>query len=73
MEAAIHIMIEDCYQETVLEALQSISSKLTAHKEGITAAAMLLAAMTGIEDEPARRQVVALGLRPAEGGDGGLA
>jgi hypothetical protein len=62
-------MVEDCYHETVVEALRSNNSKLTAHKEGVTAAAMMLAAMTGLEDEPAKTEVVALNLRPASDDD----
>ena len=57
--------VEEAYHEASGEALHRGESKLTAHKEGVVAAAMLLAAMSGMEDEPARQAVVALDLRPA--------
>ncbi len=56
--------IVNAYYDTVDEALSHGNSLLDAHKEGVVAAAMLLAATTGIEDEDAKRQVVALNLRP---------
>ncbi len=59
-------MIEEAYFETVTEALARNESLLTAHKEGVTAAAMLLAAITGLDDEDAKKEVIALELRPQE-------
>jgi len=57
-------MIENIYFETVNEAFRHGATPLTAHKDGVIAAAMLFSAVTGIEEEPARRRVVSLGLRP---------
>ena len=57
-------MIEDAYLETVEESFERGLSPLKAHMEGIVAAAMLLSAMDGVEDEEARKQVMDLGLRP---------
>ncbi|WP_269423242.1 hypothetical protein [Kiloniella laminariae] len=64
MDLASKEMVEEAYFETVTEALARNESLLTAHKEGVTAAAMLLAAMTGTEEDDARKEVVALDLRP---------
>ncbi len=57
-------VVESVYFETVAEAFGRGASPLTAHIEGVIAAAMLLSCLTGIENEPARRAIVALGLRP---------
>lgn len=51
-------LIRDTYMEAAEETLQRGGSKLTAHKEGIVAAAMYVAAAVGIEDEEAKRLVV---------------
>jgi hypothetical protein len=51
--------IKEAYQETVDEANERGVDPAQAHKEGITAAAMMLSAMEGIEDEAARQQVEA--------------
>ena len=64
METSMIEMIEEAYFETVNEALGREESALTAHKEGVTAASMLLVAMNGTEEDQARREVVAMGLRP---------
>ncbi|MCR9257733.1 MAG: hypothetical protein NXI16_16750 [Alphaproteobacteria bacterium] len=64
MDDAVRLMVSDAYDETVSEALSHDQSVLTAHKEGVVAAAMLYSAMTGIEDEEAKRCIVALGLKP---------
>ncbi len=66
LDSASKEMIEEAYFETVTEAMARDESLLTAHKEGVTAAAMLLAAMTGIDDEEAKKEVIALDLRPQE-------
>ena len=57
-------MVEEAYRETVEEAIGRDLGKMDAHKEAVIAAAMLLSAMTGIEDEAAKTEVVDLGLRP---------
>jgi len=59
-------MIEECYFETVEEALGAGHSKLVAHKEGVTGASMLLASMTTMEDEEAKQAIVAMNLRPGQ-------
>ena len=64
MDTSMVEMVEEAYFETVHEALGRAETPLTAHKEGVTAASMLLVAMSGTEEEQARREVVALGLRP---------
>ncbi len=57
-------VVESVYFETIAEAFERGASVLSAHIEGVTAAAMMLSCLTEIEAEPARRAVVALGLRP---------
>lgn len=57
-------MIEDAYFETVKESFDRGLSPLKAHMEGVVAAAMLLSAVEGVEDEEARKKVLELGLRP---------
>jgi len=64
MDTVTKDMLEGAYFETIEEALERSLSKLEAHKEGVTAAAMLLSAMEGIEDEEAKGLVVSLQLRP---------
>lgn len=64
MDSVIKDMLEGAYFETVDEALARSLSKLEAHKEAVTAAAMLLSAMEGLEDDAAKSAVVALNLRP---------
>ncbi len=49
--------IVSIYNETVEEAGQRGISGDTAHQEGVTAAAMLLASMDGLEDAEAREKV----------------
>ncbi|WP_169569123.1 hypothetical protein [Sneathiella limimaris] len=66
MDPAIKDMVEECYFETVLEALNAGHSNLVAHKEGVTGAAMLLSSLNNMEDEEAKSAVVALNLRPAQ-------
>ncbi|MEI6559285.1 MAG: hypothetical protein WCO00_12845 [Rhodospirillaceae bacterium] len=60
-------MIEDAYHEAIQEAAVRGVSLLNAHKEAVTAAGMLLSALTGIEDDSAKSAVVALNLRPLKG------
>ena len=59
-------MVADAYDETVSEAMAAGRTADVAHKEGITAAAMFLSSMNGIEDAAARKEVEALGLQPEE-------
>ena len=66
MKPEIQNVIVKVYHQTVSEAFDRKASSLTAHKEGIIAAAMLLAAITGVEDEAAKKEVVAFGLRPTD-------
>ncbi len=69
MDEATQEMIEETYHETVEEALGRSNSKLAAHMEGVVAASMMLAAMTGTDHEEAKSEVVALNLRPLENVD----
>jgi hypothetical protein len=55
-------MVAQAYDETVSEALDHGHTPETAHREGITAAAMLLAALGNIDDSVAIREVEALNL-----------
>lgn len=64
MDDATRKMITEAYDETVSEALAQGHPNDTAHKEGITAASMFLASMSGIEDAAARAEVEKLGLEP---------
>jgi len=66
IDISLKDMVEECYLETVSEALQAGHSKLVAHKEGVTGAAMLLSSMSDMEDEAAKAAVVSLNLRPAQ-------
>lgn len=66
LDAKTERFVEETYHEASTEALERGESKLTAHKDGVVAAAMLLAALIGLEDDPAREAVVALGLRPQD-------
>ncbi len=69
MDDATRKLVESIYFETVAEAFGRGDSNLTAHKEGVTAAAMMLVAMSGTEAEAAKRVVVDLGLRPEQSED----
>lgn len=62
MDEGTASMVSEAYHETATEALSQGNSPEIAHREAITAAAMFLAAMTGIEDSAARAQVEAMGL-----------
>lgn len=62
MDAATFEMVLTAYDETCQDARAHGNSEAVAHREGITAAAMCLAAMTGVEDDAARAQVEALDL-----------
>lgn len=64
MNESMRNLVEEAYFETTGEAIGRSLSKLEAHKEGITAAAMLLSSMTGVEDEQAKAEIVGMNLRP---------
>jgi len=64
MDESTKVMLEESYLETVQEAIGAGNSSMDAHKEGIVAASMLLASLTGAEDEAAKSEVVALNFRP---------
>lgn len=64
MDASIRSLVDDAYHEAAQESLARGLSLLTAHKEAVVAAAMLLSAMTGLEDDNARTMVVSMNLRP---------
>lgn len=58
-------MLLDAYLETVQEAVDAGRDSDTAHKEGITAAAMFHASMAGVDDATARAEVEAENFSPA--------
>lgn len=62
MDAATYEMVLTAYDETCQDARAQGQAEAVAHREGITAAAMCLAAMTGIEDAAARAEVESLDL-----------
>lgn len=64
MDTGTREMISQAYDETVMEAIAQGQPADVAHREGITAASMFLASMTGAEDAAARTQVEGLGLTP---------
>lgn len=64
MDSGTRDMIAQAYDETVAEALSQGHAADQAHREGITAASMFLAAMNGLEDAAARSAVESLGLSP---------
>jgi hypothetical protein len=66
IDPSIRGMVEECYLETVEEALDAGHSNMIAHQEGVTGAAMLLASMTSMEDDAAKIAVVSLKLRPSQ-------
>lgn len=57
-------MVADAYDETYSESLAQGRPPDVAHREGVTAAAMFLASMTGQEDSVAIAEVERLGLSP---------
>lgn len=67
VEPGLQRVVEETYHEAAEEAQGRGLSLLTAHKEGVVAATMLLVALTGREDTEARSFVVALNLRPQPG------
>lgn len=56
-------MVLTAYDETYRDALSAGRGDAIAHKEGVTAAAMCLAACCGVEDAAARAQVEAIDFR----------
>jgi hypothetical protein len=57
-------MVAEAYDETINEALAQGHSPEVAHREGVTAASMFLASLTGLEDAAARAAVEGLGFKP---------
>ncbi len=55
-------MVAEAYDETMAEAIGQGRPAATAHTEALTAAAMFLSAITGIDDSVARAQVDSIGL-----------
>ncbi|MGE5518174.1 MAG: hypothetical protein ACM31D_20415 [Bacteroidota bacterium] len=55
-------MVLTAYDETCQDARAQGHGEAVAHREGLTAAAMCLSAMTGIEDSVARAEVERLDL-----------
>jgi hypothetical protein len=64
MDTSTQSMVESAYFEAVQESIERGITILNAHKEGVIAGAMLLAALLGLEDDAARSAVIALNLRP---------
>ena len=64
MDSSTQHLLEDSYMETVEEALGAGHNQDTAHQEGVTAAAMMLASMEGLEDGTARATVDSLEFHP---------
>lgn len=62
MNAATFEMVLTAYDETCRDARGQGHGDAVAHREGMVAAAMCLAAMTGIEDAAARAEVERLDL-----------
>ncbi len=62
MDASVFQMLLTAYDETCQDSLAQGHDEATAHKEALTAAAMCLAAMTGVEDGAARAEVEAMNL-----------
>lgn len=62
MEAATFEMVLTAYDETCQDARAQGHGEAAAHREGLTAAAMCLSAMTGIEDAAARAEIERLDL-----------
>ena len=62
MDDTVEEMVMTAFDETLAEALAKGIDRAGAMAEGITAASMCLAAMTGIRDAAARAQVEKLGL-----------
>jgi hypothetical protein len=64
MDDSTRKMVAEAYDETVAEAMAQGRAGEVAHREGVTAAAMFLSSLTGVEDAAARSAVDQLGLEP---------
>lgn len=60
LDTGTEFMLADAYHETFAEAIAQGNGIETAHREGLTAAGMFLAVLTGMEDAAARATVEAL-------------
>ncbi|MBI2241570.1 MAG: hypothetical protein HYU59_12305 [Magnetospirillum gryphiswaldense] len=60
MDAAVLEMVLTAFEETRADALGHGHDATQALKEALTAAAMCLSAMTGVEDSAARAEIEAL-------------
>lgn len=60
MDAALMEMVLTAYEETRSDALAQGRDGATADREAVTAAAMCLSSMTGVEDAAARAQVASI-------------
>ncbi|MCF8480304.1 MAG: hypothetical protein K9H25_07730 [Rhodospirillum sp.] len=63
MDDTVREMVQTAYQETVEEATAAGHDPATAHREGLTGAAMCLAAMASLDDATARSGVEAMNLQ----------
>ncbi len=66
LDAGTVQMVADAFDETYDDALAAGHPAAVAKREGLTAAAMFLASLTGMEDEAARAGVEALNLNREE-------
>lgn len=62
LDAGTVQMVAEAFDETYADAISAGHSAETARREGLTAAAMFLASLTGLEDAVARNAVEALDL-----------
>ena len=62
MDDTTRKMVSEAYDETAAEAVARGQSSDVAHREGLTAAAMFLSSLVGLEDGAARTEVESLGL-----------
>ena len=54
LDVGTELMLADAYEETYEEALAQGNSAEVAHREGLTAAGMFLASLSGRQDAAAR-------------------
>ncbi len=62
MDDTTRKMVSEAYDETAAEAVARGQPAEVAHREGLTAAAMFLSSLVGLEDGTARAEVERLGL-----------
>ena len=62
MDDTTRKMVSEAYDETAAEAVARGQPFDVAHREGLTAAAMFLSSLVGLEDGAARIEVETLGL-----------